>query len=229
MLQPGPLDHEPVDVAPAPRPRAAWNSCLIAALAGLACVAIITAIVVIGGGDRLIRALEVLRGEPQKVTVQVTPGEVLPVLKLVVEELHTSVHTKRTGPVLGGVTQSLFRHVIAQGTITACFNLEDKAEQFQVEPDPNDPEHVTVRLPPPEYCHAGIDRAEFFDEAGIGVAATNEVNGLLLEDAQKQLYVAADSQKLLAKAQERGAVQVKELLYKLGFKRVDVFFAEPVQ
>ncbi len=229
MLPSGQVEQPRVDSEQTPRPRAPLNGCVIAAVAIVACIAIVTGIVVIGGGDRVIRALQVLRGEPQKVTIQVSPGELLPVLKLTVEEMHATVHTKRTGPVLGGVTQSLPRHIIAQGTITACFDLENNAQQFQTQIDPQDPEHVTVRLPQPAYCHVGIDNAQFFDEAGIGVSATNDVNGLLLQDAQQQLYVAADSQKLLDKAKERGASQIKEILYKLGFKRVDVIFAEPLQ
>ncbi len=203
------------------------SGCLLVALAGGVLVVLVVALVVIGGGDRVIKALQVLRGEPQKVTVQVTPGELVPVLKLVVEELHTTVHTKRTGPVLGGLTQSLPRHIIAQGTITACFNLQDKASQFQVQNDPNDPQHITVTLPAPEYCSAGIDNAEYFDEAGIGAPATNDINGLLLDDAKKQLYVAADSEKLLDKARQRGIEQIQAMLYKLGYTRVDVNFVEP--
>lgn len=188
------------------------------------------AIVVIGGGDRALKALEMIRG-PQVVTVQVTPGEVIPVLKLAVEELHTTVHTKRTGLVLGGALTSLPRHIIANGTITACFNIENSETAFKTLIDPEDPQHVTVQLPLPEYCFAGIDSAEFFDEAGLGLPAGNDVNGLLLQDAQKQLYTAADSQKLLDKAKERGADQVRVLLLKLGFKRVDIGFGEgtPVQ
>src|SRR5581483_9744460 len=156
-----------------------------------------------------------------------TPGEVLPVLKLAVEELHTTVHTSRTGLVLGGVAQSLPRHIIAQGTVTACFNLENNATALQTTLDPQDPEHITVQLPAPEYCFVGIDNAEFFDEAGLALPAGADINSLLLEDAKKQLYTAADSQKLLTKAQERGADQVRVLLYKLGFKRVDVEFRQP--
>ncbi len=202
------------------------NTCLVLALVLVALVAITVGIVVIGGGDRALRALEILRGGPQVVTVQVTPGEVLPVLKLAVEELHTTVHTSRTGLVLGGVAQSLPRHIIAQGTVTACFNIEDHASLFEIQTDPQDPQHVTVRLPPPEYCYVGIDNAEFFDEAGLALPAGNDINGLLLEDAKKQLYTAADSQNLLVRAQERGADQVRLLLYRLGFKRVDIEVSE---
>lgn len=210
----------------AKQPRA-WNTCLIIGLLMVLLLSIAVGIVVIGGGDRALRALEILRGGPQVVTVQVTPGELLPVLKLTVEELHTGVHTTRTGLVLGGVTQSLPRHIIAQGTITACFNLEKDATGLQTEIDPNDAEHVTVRLPPPEYCFVGIDRAEFFDEAGLGLPAGNDINALLLEDAKKQLYTAAESQQLLPRAQEHGADQIKLFLIKLGFKRVDVELTEP--
>ncbi len=214
---------------PASAARASSNKgCLIALIVGGLIIVGIVAVIVIGGGDRVIRAMEILRGEPQKSTVQVTPGELVPVLNLVVEEFHVTVHTKRTGPVLGGMAQSLPRHIIANGTITACFNLEDRASQFQVQNDPNDPEHVTVTLPAPQYCSAAIDNAEYFDEAGVGVPATNDINGLLLEDAKKQLYTAADSQHLLQQAQDRGADQIKEMLYKLGFKKVDVNFSAPV-
>lgn len=210
----------------AKQPRA-WNTCLIIGLLMVLLSSIAIAIVVIGGGDRALRALEILRGGPQVVTVQVTPGELLPVLKLTVEELHTDVHTTRTGGVLGGMTQSLPRHIIAQGTITACFNLEKDASALQTEIDPLDAEHITVRLSPPEYCFVGIDHAEFFDEAGIGLPAGNDINALLLEDAKKQLYTAAESQQLLPRAQEHGADQIKLFLMKLGFKRVDVEFTEP--
>lgn len=208
---------------PVQKPRGP-SSCLVIAL--LIAVLFLggAAIVVIGGGDRALKALEMLRG-PQVVTVQVTPGEVIPVLKLAVEELHTTVHTKRTGLVLGGAVGSLPRHIIANGTITACFNIESETE-FKTQIDPEDPQHITVQLPPPEYCFAGIDSAEFFDEAGLGLPAGNDVNGLLLEDVQKQLYTAADSQKLLEKAKTRGEDQVRVLLLKLGFKRVDIEFGE---
>lgn len=180
---------------------------------------------VIGGGDRALKALEMFRG-PQVVTVQVTPGEVIPVLKLAVEELHTTVHTKRTGLVLGGAFSSLPRHIIANGTITACFNIENSETEFKTQIDPADPQHITVQLPPPEYCFSGINSAEFFDEAGIGLPAGNDVNGLLLDDVQKQLYTAADAQKLLEKAKARGEDQVRVLLLKLGFKRVDIEFGQ---
>ncbi len=204
------------------------KGCLVALIiAGVILIGIV-AVIVIGGGDRVIRAMEILRGEPQQTTVQVTLGELVPVLNLVVEEFHTTVHTKRTGLVLGGMAQSLPRHIIAEGTITACFNLEDKATQFQVQHDPNDPTHITVTLPAPQYCNAGIDNVEYFDEAGIGVPATNDINGLLLDDAKKQLYAAADSQKVLDEAKQRGAEQVREMLYKLGYKRVDVNFGQAV-
>src|SRR5581483_2884148 len=143
------------------------NSCLIIALLVVLLLAVSSVIIVIGGGDRALQALQILRGEPRVVTIQVTPGELLPVLKLAVEELHTTVHTSRTGLVLGGVAQSLPRHIIAQGTVTACFNIEDHASLFEIQTDPQDPQHVTVRLPPPEYCYVGIDNAEFFDEAGL--------------------------------------------------------------
>ncbi len=209
-----------------PRPRGV-NPCLIVVLLIVLLLALSIGIVVIGGGDRALQALALLRGEPRVVTVHVTPGELLPVLKLAVEELHTTVHTSRTGLVLGGVAQSLPRHIIAQGTVTACFNLENNAAALQTILDPQDPEHITVQLPAPEYCFVGIDNAEFFDEAGLALPAGADINSLLLEDAKKQLYTAADSQKLLAKAQERGADQIRVLLYKLGFKRVDIEFTQP--
>jgi hypothetical protein len=175
----------------------------------------------------MLRAFEILRGGPQVVTVQVTPGEILPVLKLVVEEMNTTVHTTRTEPLIG-VANSLPRHIIAQGTVTACFNLEEDAAQLETRIDPQDPQHITVRMPAPEYCYVGIDNAQFFDEMGLSLPAGNDVNALLLEDAKKQLYNAADSQDLLNKAKSRGADQIQVLLYKLGFKRVDVEFNAPL-
>src|SRR5581483_454462 len=107
-----------------PRQRGA-NTCLIVVLLIVLLLALSIGIVVIGGGARALEALALLRGEPRVVTVHVTPGELLPVLKLAVEELHTTVHTSRTGLVLGGAVQSLPRHIIAQGTVTACFDLEN--------------------------------------------------------------------------------------------------------
>lgn len=219
------------DSSPAPAPIGSGargpSGCLIFALAVAFLFAASVAIIVIGGGDRVLKALEIIRGAPQVTTVQVSPGEMLPVLKLAVEELHTTIHTTRTGPVLGGAAQSLPRHIIAQGTVTACFNLENKADALETLIDPQDPEHITVRLPPPEYCFLGIDNAQFFDEAGVGLAPGNEVNGLLLEDAKQQLFTAAESQNLLPRARQRGTDQIQLLLYKLGFKRVDVEFSQP--
>lgn len=218
--------------APPPRPASSQpprgiNSCLIGAIVAAALLIGTVGIVVIAGGDRMLRAIEILRGGPQVVTVQVSPGELLPVLKLAVAELNTTVHTTRTGSTVAGL-QSLPRHIIAQGSITACFNLENNAAQLETVIDPNDPTHVTVRLPAPEYCYAGIDNAQFFDEMGLALPAGNDVNGLLLEDAKKQLYTAADSQDLLGLARQRGEEQVQLLLYKLGFKKVDVEFKAPV-
>lgn len=210
---------------PPPRPRGI-NTCLILALVGAAVIVMTVGIVVIAGGDRALSALEMLTGKPRVVTVQVSPGELLPVLKLAVAEMHTTVHTSRTGPTIGGL-QSLPRHIIAQGAVTACFNLEQDATALETVIDPKDPEHVTVRLPAPEYCYVGIDNAEFFDEMGLALPAGNDVNSLLLEDAKEQLYTAADSQNLLTLARERGTTQVQLMLYKLGFKKVDVEFRAP--
>jgi hypothetical protein len=216
---------QPQNQPPLPAPRGI-NSCVIIALIVAALLIGIAAVVVIGGGDRLLRAMEILRGEPAVVTVQVSPGEILPVLKLVVAEMNTTVHTSRTGPTIGGL-QSVPRHIIAQGTVTACFDLENNAEQLDTIIDPNNPKRVTVRLPAPEYCNSGIDNAQFFDELGIGLPAGNEVNGKLLEDAQVQLLTAADSQDLLGLAKERGSEQVQLMLYKLGFETVEVEFRAP--
>lgn len=216
----------PPPAAPSQPPRGI-NSCLIGAIVVAALLIGTVGIVVIAGGDRMLRAIEILRGGPQVVTVQMSPGELLPVLKLAVAELNTTVHTTRTGSTVAGL-QSLPRHIIAQGSITACFNLENNAAQLETVIDPNDPTHVTVRLPAPEYCYAGIDNAQFFDEMGLALPAGNDVNGLLLEDAKKQLYTAADSQDLLGLARQRGEEQVQLMLYKLGFKKVDVEFRAPV-
>jgi hypothetical protein len=199
---------------------------LIVAVAGMLFILVAVAIVVIAGGDRALSALEMLMGRPRVVNIQISPGELIPVLKLSVAELHTTVHTSRTGQTIGGL-QSLPRHIIAQGAVTACFDLEENAAALQTVLDPQDPEHVTVQLPAPEYCFVGIDNAEFFDEMGLALPAGNDVNSLLLQDAKEQLYTAADSQNLLQVARERGADQVRIMLHKLGFKRVDIQFGEP--
>ncbi len=212
---------------PSPAPRGI-NSCLIGALVVAGLLIGTVAIVVIAGGDRALRAIEILRGGPQVVTVQVSPGEILPVLKLAVAEMNTTVHTSRTGGTIGGL-QSLPRHIIAQGTVTACFNLENNAEQLETLIDPQDPTHVTVRMPAPQYCFVGIDNAQYFDEMGLALPAGNDVNGLLLEDAKTQLYTAAESQNLLGLARQRGEEQVQLMLYKLGFERVDVEFRAPME
>ncbi|MCC7165394.1 MAG: DUF4230 domain-containing protein [Anaerolineae bacterium] len=210
---------------PPPRP-GGINTCLMLALAGALVVVLTVAIVVIAGGDRALRAIEMLQGGPRVTTVQVSPGELLPVLKLAVVELHTTVHTSRTGPTVGGL-QSVPRHIIAQGSVTACFDLENNATALETVVDPNDPEHITVSLPAPEYCYVGIDSADFFDEMGLGLPAGNEVNARLLEDAKEQLYTAADSQNLMRLAQERGTDQVRLMLLQLGYKRVEIEFREP--
>lgn len=210
---------------PQPPPRQI-NTCLIIALAGMLLIVASVAIVVIAGGDRALQALEMLTGKPRVNVIQVSPGELLPVLKLSVAELHTTVHTSRTGQTIGGL-QSVPRHIIAQGSVTACFDLQENAAGLETVIDPNDPEHVTVRLPAPEYCFVGIDNAQFFDEMGLALPAGNDVNALLLDDAKEQLYTAADSQNLLQVARERGADQVRLLLYKLGFKNVEIEFRAP--
>lgn len=211
---------------PLAKPPRQLNSCLILALVGAAVIVLTVGIVVIAGGDRALSALGMLTGKPRVVTVQVSPGELLPVLKLAVAELHTTVHTSRTGQVIGGL-QSLPRHIIAQGSVTACFDLEQDAAAMETIIDAEEPEHITVRLPAPEYCYVGIDNAEFFDEMGLALPAGNDVNALLLEDAKEQLYTAADSQNLLTAARERGADQIRLMLYKLGYKNVEIEFREP--
>jgi hypothetical protein len=234
-METGLQEWKPEEPAPPPpqqdrtsfQPPRGINTCLILALVFAGLLIGTVAIVVIAGGDRALRAIEILRGGPQVVTVQVSPGELLPVLKLAVAELNTTVHTSRTGTVVGGL-QSVPRHIIAQGQVTACFNLENDAAKLETLIDPNDPQHVTVKLPAPEYCYVGIDNAQYFDEMGLGLPAGNDVNGLLLEDARVQLYTAADSQDLLGLARQRGTEQVQLMLYKLGFEKVDVEFGEPV-